>query len=55
MTILIIAHRPSTIRGADVIFVIEDGKVAESGRWEDLASNGSGRFHALCVAQRQVA
>lgn len=55
MTILIIAHRPSTIRWADLIYVIEDGKVAESGRWEDLASNGSGRFHALCVAQRQVA
>jgi len=55
MTILIIAHRPSTIRWADLIYVIEDGKVAESGRWEDLASNGSGRFRALCVAQRQVA
>ena len=35
-TSLIIAHRLSTIRDADVIVVIDGGKIAESGRHEDL-------------------
>ena len=35
-TSLIIAHRLSTIRDADVIVVIKDGQVAESGNHDDL-------------------
>ena len=36
MTVLIVAHRLSTVRNADKIFVIQDGNVVEEGRHDDL-------------------
>lgn len=51
MTILIISHRLSAVRQADVIYVLEDGRVAESGRWGELIVHEHGRFRALCLAQ----
>lgn len=35
-TAVVIAHRLSTIRNADLICVIQDGKIAEQGRHEEL-------------------
>ena len=35
-TIILIAHRPSTVAAADRIFVLKDGKIAESGSLDDL-------------------
>jgi ATP-binding cassette subfamily B protein/subfamily B ATP-binding cassette protein MsbA len=35
-TTVIIAHRLSTLRGADQVLVIEEGRIAERGRWEAL-------------------
>ena len=40
-TSLVIAHRLSTIRDADVIVVLRDGEIAESGSHDELlAMNG---------------
>lgn len=45
-TIILIAHRLSTVRNCDRIFVIEDGKVSASGTYDDLVS-GSRSFRAI--------
>lgn len=39
-TSVVIAHRLSTIQAADQILVIQDGKIVERGRHEDLAGAG---------------
>ncbi len=39
--LVIIAHRLSTVRDADVIMVVEDGTVVEKGRHDDLMALGS--------------
>lgn len=39
-TCITIAHRLSTVRGADRIFVLKDGAIAESGSHEELMERG---------------
>lgn len=39
-TSIVIAHRLATVRRADVIFVIDEGKVVESGTHEELLEQG---------------
>ena len=49
-TAVVIAHRLSTIRAADLILVIEDGRVVERGRHVDLLAAG-GRYAELYATQ----
>ena len=39
-TSIVIAHRLSTVRNADIILVVKDGKIVEQGRHEDLVKSG---------------
>ncbi|MDE3128322.1 MAG: ABC transporter ATP-binding protein [Gemmatimonadota bacterium] len=39
-TTLVIAHRLSTVRRADRIVVLADGRVAETGTWDELVARG---------------
>jgi ATP-binding cassette, subfamily B, bacterial len=49
-TTFIIAHRLSTVRSADLILVLRDGRIAESGSFEELMRRG-GAFAALYNTQ----
>jgi ATP-binding cassette subfamily C protein len=51
MTILIITHRLFTTRSADVIYVLEQGRLVESGDIGTLVAREQGRFLELCNAQ----
>ncbi len=50
-TSFVIAHRLSTIRRADVIMVVQDHNIAESGTHEELMRVPGGHYRALCEAQ----
>ena len=39
-TTIVIAHRLSTVRKADVIFVVKDGDILETGKHDDLLQRG---------------
>ena len=39
-TVIMIAHRLSTVAGADRIYVVKDGQIAESGSSRELMERG---------------
>mmetsp|Transcript_21112 Transcript_21112/g.42254 ORF Transcript_21112/g.42254 Transcript_21112/m.42254 type:complete len:1529 (+) Transcript_21112:138-4724(+) len=50
-TTIIIAHRLTTIRNADVIVVITGGKVVEMGTHDELMGHEAGKYRALVEKQ----
>ena len=52
-TSLIIAHRLSTIRSADLIIVMEEGKIVESGSHEELMKKKSGIYQNMVKLQTE--
>lgn len=52
-TTLVIAHRLSTIQRADLILVIEEGRIAERGRHDELMAR-RGRYHQLYTVQARI-
>jgi len=51
MTVLIVAHRLSTVRKADCIVVVEDGEVVEQGTHQDLVAAEDGVYSGLVKRQ----
>ncbi|KAJ4728629.1 ABC transporter B family-like protein [Melia azedarach] len=50
-TTVVVAHRLSTIRNADVIAVVQGGKIVETGSHEELISNPNSAYAALAQLQ----
>lgn len=51
-TVLVIAHRLSTVKSANTVAVISDGQIVESGTHDDLL-NKNGIYTALVRRQLQ--
>ena len=49
-TSLVIAHRLSTVRNADLILVVRDGKIVEQGKHEELLA-AKGAYYRLYTRQ----
>ena len=47
-TIIIIAHRLKTIQAADVIYFLNDGKITDFGRYQDLIEKNE-EFRAMAM------
>ena len=50
VTIVIVAHRLSTVRNADIIYVLDRGKIVEQGSWKALKKDKA-LFYRLMQAQ----
>ena len=54
MTVMVVAHRLSTIRNADIIFVVQDGQVVEKGNHAELMQNPGGSYASLIRRQMDL-
>jgi ATP-binding cassette subfamily B (MDR/TAP) protein 1 len=54
MTVIVVAHRLSTVRNSDVIFVIDNGEVIEAGSHTDLLQNVDGAYSNLISRQMKA-
>jgi len=50
-TIVIIAHRLSTVRNCDYIYVLKEGRMVEEGSFDELYGKTNSRFYSMCQAQ----
>ena len=52
-TVIVVAHRLSTVKNADQILVLEKGEIIESGRHEDLVQQ-KGAYYTLVKNQLEL-
>jgi ATP-binding cassette, subfamily B, bacterial MsbA len=52
-TTIVIAHRLATVRAADMIVVMQDGRAVQCGKHDDLLAQG-GLYADLCRLQFQA-
>ncbi|WP_456277317.1 ABC transporter ATP-binding protein [Bacillus sp. AK128] len=54
MTIIVIAHRFSTIRNAEQVIVLENGQIIQHGSFKQLASETKSKFSKLLSSQMEA-
>ncbi len=52
-TVIMIAHRLSTVRDADQIFVLKEGHLAECGQFDQLVQKSDSLFHTMWQEYQQ--
>ncbi len=50
-TLIVIAHRVSTLQNMDIIYVFENGSIIESGTYKELMDNPQSHFHHIHARQ----
>jgi ABC-type multidrug transport system fused ATPase/permease subunit len=51
VTVVIIAHRLSTVKNADRVYVLDEGRVIEAGTYHELRSRENGEFREMVEMQ----
>ena len=51
-TTIMVAHRLSSVRNADIISVLQDGKIIEQGNHKTLVEHRSGAYYKLIRLQQ---
>jgi ABC-type multidrug transport system fused ATPase/permease subunit len=51
VTVVIIAHRLSTVKNADRVYVLEDGQIIEKGAYDELKYRENGEFRKMVKMQ----
>ena len=52
-TTFVIAHRLSTVRRADLILLLDEGRIVEQGTHDELMAKG-GLYHEMVLRQMEV-
>jgi ABC-type multidrug transport system fused ATPase/permease subunit len=49
--VVIIAHRLSTVKSADRVYVLDEGRVVEAGTYDELRMRENGEFREMVEMQ----
>lgn len=51
VTVIIIAHKPSTVKNSDTLIVLKDGHLVETGSPKELSASPNSYFHKILLAK----
>ncbi len=51
LTIIVVSHRLSTVKNCDLIYVLKDGSLCESGTFNELVNDNNSEFYKMVSLQ----